>query len=506
MTTPDSASPAAGAGTAVPLAKLAAERVIKTLTIESVDVVVVQRGNQTIYKLANNAAVSTLPPQTRQLVIARLKELHQGTSTPTQTPPVGSPAPTPTPPPASTSLAAILSSLVVDKKVRPKQTATPIAPAPPTGISKELAAVKNAIMQCTDPAELKQLQAAQAVLTGVPVPGAPASPLGAKTTARTSGPHRLKGAPTTGPKRPGDGNVSPLIRRRVPYPRVSPSIAARKLPAALAAAGKMAASSSTTATAAKRPAPASATTTSPDATYWRQTTPLTTLTSQLVVSAAPGESGMPKDPVSRLLTLRRQHRSGLRAKAKSSSVAERKAAGKRATGSWIPTRAEADLRDATVKRIRQAYTQDLSRALAPDTETPFSSVTDAYERLVPFHVYQYPDHDLVPAADPDYEPSKYEKPARLLKNVTKAQGLMQRYRNLLRTGTPEPAPIVASEVVHVPLPSKWSSEGLPATVDRRLDWIETSPSSTELLLARRLVLESMKTDAAQSPPPPPSET
>jgi hypothetical protein len=45
-------------------------------------------------------------------------------------------------------------------------------------------------------------------------------------------------------------------------------------------------------------------------------------------------------------------------------------------------------------RFLDALLSDRQSVTSPTYDTPFSSVQDAIERLLPYHIYQYPTEDL----------------------------------------------------------------------------------------------------------------
>lgn len=46
-------------------------------------------------------------------------------------------------------------------------------------------------------------------------------------------------------------------------------------------------------------------------------------------------------------------------------------------------------------RIAASLAADHASVLTPDTETPFHDATDVVKRLLPYHVFQYPQEDLM---------------------------------------------------------------------------------------------------------------
>ena len=53
----------------------------------------------------------------------------------------------------------------------------------------------------------------------------------------------------------------------------------------------------------------------------------------------------------------------------------------------------------TQRRFRMQLDQDHERCLRPDIQTPFRDARDVVERLLPYHVWQVPESDLLDAAD-----------------------------------------------------------------------------------------------------------
>lgn len=45
-------------------------------------------------------------------------------------------------------------------------------------------------------------------------------------------------------------------------------------------------------------------------------------------------------------------------------------------------------------RCLENLLSDQKAVTAPDYETPFTSIKDAMDRLLPYHIYQYPKSDL----------------------------------------------------------------------------------------------------------------
>lgn len=57
-------------------------------------------------------------------------------------------------------------------------------------------------------------------------------------------------------------------------------------------------------------------------------------------------------------------------------------------------------------RFTEALKRDRDAVTAPDYETPFKSKKDVIERLLPFHIYQYPEADLDLNRFPEEQKSK----------------------------------------------------------------------------------------------------
>ena len=47
-----------------------------------------------------------------------------------------------------------------------------------------------------------------------------------------------------------------------------------------------------------------------------------------------------------------------------------------------------------IYRVRINLSADQAFALYPDIDTPFSTEVDVVKRLLPYHIYQQPQHDL----------------------------------------------------------------------------------------------------------------
>ncbi|KAF9919141.1 hypothetical protein BX616_000829 [Lobosporangium transversale] len=74
----------------------------------------------------------------------------------------------------------------------------------------------------------------------------------------------------------------------------------------------------------------------------------------------------------------------------------------------------------------------------PDYRTPFSSLHDAIERLLPFHVFQYPPQDIEAHATAFANRSKADLDTRALMIHRKAHDLYKRYNNLVKTNATKP--------------------------------------------------------------------
>ncbi|KAF8937216.1 hypothetical protein EDD21DRAFT_408562 [Dissophora ornata] len=83
----------------------------------------------------------------------------------------------------------------------------------------------------------------------------------------------------------------------------------------------------------------------------------------------------------------------------------------------------------------QATHRELRR---PDYRTPFSSLHDAIERLLPFHVFQYPAQDIESQAKAFASRSEAELNARALSIHKQKYDLFNKYNNLIKAGAKKP--------------------------------------------------------------------
>ncbi|KAJ1985881.1 hypothetical protein H4R33_003686 [Dimargaris cristalligena] len=562
------------------------EKIQKTIVIEGVTVAVVQRGNQTIYKLADNASVSSLPPHIRQSVIEQLKKLHAASNPPATPPPPSQAQPSP----ASGSLASILASQIAHRFPQDSPSSRAVTPPPAssssssssgggggggtpqggapslpsasaaggltTSTSKNSSMVGSgsnppatprnsdtlqyAIMHCRDPSELKKLKAAlqaeqamegnQAVPEGNSTPlqrvlpalsVSHSSPLGAKSNPRK----RLHSSPAL---RPTDDGPPIQSQSKHNPDKPPPSLAARQAtPPGIRrrlhsrSQAPVPIRKSTTQTESSTPltnrkvsaqrkslAPAPPSDPIPDASYWQQVAPLTQLIDQFTLSRAteanPSDhpstaEGSPvrRDPPyttqERVLAYRRECRARKPKPRKSKTPV---------FSTPYPVKlpsAVLNHREKTIRQMRLAYTRDLSRLLALNVESPFSSLDDAIQNLLPFHLYQYPaDSDIIPAGTepplgttngsksdvigpvlnpsqtvPQHPPpstsgattesTSAPPPEPKLKKVLKlsagAQSIFQRYHNLVTSGQSKPFPpafTVPCTILNQPLSHSYS--------------------------------------------------
>jgi len=80
------------------------------------------------------------------------------------------------------------------------------------------------------------------------------------------------------------------------------------------------------------------------------------------------------------------------------------------------------------RRCTEAYRLDHERIFKPDLNTPFSSADDAIERLLPYHIIDYPDVD--DSAEVEKEKDEMEKKS--LELLQKYQGLTGKFQRLVK--------------------------------------------------------------------------
>jgi hypothetical protein len=96
-------------------------------------------------------------------------------------------------------------------------------------------------------------------------------------------------------------------------------------------------------------------------------------------------------------------------------------------------------------RVSAAIRADTLKLQVPDFKTPFSSLEDAIKRLLPYHLYQYPDEDLRPFNPKENQDATNTKTpeelqaerVRVLSDAAvfniheKAYAMVSKYRNIL---------------------------------------------------------------------------
>ncbi|KAJ1650939.1 hypothetical protein IWQ61_008377 [Dispira simplex] len=465
------------------------EVVIKKLVIEGVTVVVVQRGNQTVYKLADNVSVSTLPSRTRQIVVEQLKKLHQtglgstGTdsskssprlaslSAATSTNAVESPLVTKS---ATTnarsggSLAAILASQMSQIK-RPNSplhrsgvfaSGSPMSPSPLSFSTSDVIWNRQQMQQSAKSVSQHTPDTKDSPRSQLPS-GTPFPVLTLSTSSPTS---RVSGTSTT-----------PTPVRSRGHTRIAP---AGSLPGSsghsppTGSARRTSTQSKTKSSGVPRILDSKPT----GDNYWKKPSQLGQIISQFVVQRPPP----PSDNTHLVPT-----------------TATSKRPNKPITHTLEPTEEDEQHHRALLKRIKLAYTQDISRLLTMDTERPFTSLEQAVETLLPFHVYQYPApiSKNMPLFDLDGTTTAQKLSGR-------QQTLLQEYRNLTLSGKRT----VFSAIDPPPTASETENSKTPATsipndnyVRPSFKWVDPSPSAAEALCIQRLMLDSLREDLAEKP-------
>ncbi|KAJ1955695.1 hypothetical protein IWQ62_005473 [Dispira parvispora] len=461
------------------------EVVIKKLVIEGVTVVVVQRGNQTVYKLADNVSVSTLPSRTRQIVVEQLKKLHQSSLGSTGTDPSKS-SPRLTTLSATTSanaaesplanvtsnarsggsLAAILASQMSQIK-RPNSPlhrngvfarGSPMSPSPLSVSTPDFPWKRQQMQQ-----PFKSVSQHTPDISDSPCPQAPSqmpfpaltlstsSPALCASSTSTPTPIRSRGHTriTPGSSLPGSGGHSPP---RGPASRTStqPKTKSGGVPRILDS----------------KPTGDN---------YWKKPSQLGQIVSQFTLQRPPP----PGDNAHLVPT-----------------TTTTKRPSKPNPHKLEPTEEDEQHHRALLKRIKLAYTQDISRLLTMDTERPFTSLDQAVETLLPFHVYQYPHtSENIPSSDLDNAITAQ-------KFCGREQALLQEYRNLTLSGKRSVFPAIdppptASETER----SKTAASSIPEDdyVRPSFKWVDPSPSAAEALCIQRLMLDSLREDLTEKP-------
>ncbi|KAJ1984620.1 hypothetical protein H4R34_000523 [Dimargaris verticillata] len=523
--------------------------VVQSLTIEGVNVVAVRRGDQMVYKLANNMAASSLTPERRRILVERLRQLHANTtaqtpgpstpsanpSTPLATPqmdefpakpwindgssavnsgsstPLGTPSRHSAPP--SGSLAAILadhvSRLRKDTTSNAAAASTTAKPAPPsvsplpaqqaTATAQQLSEVNQTMANCTDPAELAKLKSIQVYLsarlrlhggrasgTASPQPGQTQRalpPVGTSASLPVS----------TSQRRPSRSAVGSSANR----PKTKRSATPPATPKSTSATAR-----TNSSTPGKDMADTQAA-----ANFWAYPTPLSHMVNQFATF----------DQTSNTSAI-----DGIETSTYSPEYVRTHFKRLFATDKHPLTEAEQTHRENTVKRIKLSYAQDMVRALALDTETPFTSLPQAIDSLLPFHLYQHPDIDLTASvsssknttnghfeADGDDNDDSVRSTA-LLSLAAQTQKLWQDYYAILATGRRSRSPIVslsearAECVPLIELKDYWQPTN-PCDPNEPIDQslvCQPVPQCTfvELLGARRLVVQEIKNELSSLKP------
>ncbi|KAG0003728.1 hypothetical protein BGZ65_001407 [Modicella reniformis] len=103
--------------------------------------------------------------------------------------------------------------------------------------------------------------------------------------------------------------------------------------------------------------------------------------------------------------------------------------------------------------VRNGMAQDLLTThkdlRRPDYRTPFSSLHDAIERLVPFHVFQYPSQDIEAQAKAFASRSEAELNARALSIHKRKYDLFNKYNHLLEKNATKPTNMNPSSALDI---------------------------------------------------------